>query len=284
MCKTSNRFFSITLACLALLGLSTIAIADVNDIASPTYRQDQSDKVWEENLRPGFFKDREINDGAGQDIVEIKAPYLAEDGAIVPISIHTNIPQTKDEYIDKMHVIIDKNPLPLVGVFEFSPDAGRADLAMRVRVNEFSFIRVIAEMNNGDLHMTKSFIRSKGGCSAPPGKSVKESKKQLGKMKMQTVGELELGKPALMQLKIRHPNITGMAPDDRTGVYPPPFYVTDMKIDYDDKMVMKAKMTFAISQDPSFRFYFVPGKEAEMKVEILDNKENHFNSSYSVKL
>jgi sulfur-oxidizing protein SoxY len=261
-----------------------MAIADVNDIASPTYRQDLSDKVWEENLRPGFFKDRKINDGVGQDIVEIKAPYLAEDGAIVPISIHTTIPQTKDEYIDKMHVIIDQNPLPLVGVFEFSPDAGRADLAMRVRVNDFSFIRAIAEMNNGELYMTKSFIRSKGGCSAPPGKSVKESKKHMGKMKMQTVGELELGKPALMQLKIRHPNITGMAPDDRTGVYPPPFYVTDMKIDYDDKMIMKAKMTFAISQDPSFRFYFVPEKEADMKVEILDNKENQFNSSYPVKL
>jgi sulfur-oxidizing protein SoxY len=261
-----------------------MAVADVNDIASPTYRQDISDKVWEENLRPGFFKDREINEGAGQDILEIKAPYLAEDGAVVPVSIHTKIPQTRDNYINKMHVIIDKNPLPLVGVFEFSPDAGRADLAMRVRVNDFSYIRVIAEMNNGDLYMTKSFIRSKGGCSAPPGKSLKESKKFLGKMKMQTIGDVEFGKPNLMQLKIRHPNITGMAPDDRTGVYPPPFYVTDMKIDFDDKMIMKAKMTFAISQDPSFRFYFVPEKEAEMKVEILDSKDNHFNSSYLIKL
>ena len=266
---------------LALLILPFLATAET-DITSPNYRQEQSDKVWEENIRPATFQDRSINEN--QDLLEIKAPYRAEDGAIVPVSIHTKHEQTSDNYIQKMHIFIDKNPIPLVGLFEFTPDAGRADLAMRVRVNEYSYFRVIAEMNNGDLVMSKSFIRTKGGCSAPPGKSVEESKANLGKMKMETVGEIEPGKPALMQLKIRHPNITGMAPDDKTGVYPPPFYVTDMNISYDNKLVMKAKMTFAISQDPSFRFYFVPGQAADMTVDVMDNKDNHFNSLYSVKL
>ena len=272
-----------TLVCLSLLGCTGTVLADA-DVSSPNYRQELSDQVWEENIRPATFQDRGILEGANQDILEIKAPYRAEDGAIVPVSIHTKITQTGDNFIQKLHIFIDKNPIPLVGVFEFTPDAGRADLAMRVRVNEYSYFRVIAEMNNGDLVMAKSFIRTKGGCSAPPGKSVAESKANLGQMKMETVGELELGKPNLMQLKIRHPNITGMAPDDKTGVYPPPYYVTDMNINYDNKMVMKAKMTFAISQDPSFRFYFVPEKEADMTVDVIDNKDNHFNSSYPVKL
>ena len=69
-------------------------------------------------------------------LIEIKAPYRSEDPAVVPVSIHSKIPQTAERYIKKLHVYLDKNPLPLVGVFEFTPESGKADLAMRIRVDE----------------------------------------------------------------------------------------------------------------------------------------------------
>ena len=253
------------------------------DVAPPDFRQQQSDEVWENNLRKPNFQDRTIIEGAEQNILEIKAPYTAEDATIVPISIHTEIPQTGDRYIKKIHIFVDKNPVPLVGIFEFTPHSGKADLAMRIRVDDFSYVRAIAELNTGELYMAKNFVRAKGACSAPPPASMEESKKLLGKMKINTVGDVELGKPNLMQLKIRHPNITGLAPlKIGSRIRPPAHFVNQIEVDYNGQLIMKAQLTFSVSMDPAFRFYFVPEKEGVMTVKGTDTKNNHFSSTHEV--
>lgn len=273
--RSFSQFLVLLLLSVPLLPLADVAPAD--------YRQQLSDKVWEENLRPANFKDREIVENG--DIISLKAPYTAEDASVVPISIHTGIPQETDRYIKKLHIYVDKNPLPLIGLFEFTPQSGKADLAMRIRVDDFSYVRVIAELNTGELYMAKSFVRAKGACSAPPPASMDESAKLLGTMKMNTIGAIELGKPSLMQLKIRHPNITGMAPL-RIGsrVIPPAHFVNELVIAYNDNLILRAQLTFGISMDPAFRFYFVPDKEGVLTIHGTDTKKNEFNSTHEVEI
>ncbi len=250
-----------------------------------TWRQDLSDQAWEENSRKQFFQDREIIEGAEQTILELKAPLLAEDASFVPISVHTKIPQTDDLYIKKIHIFVDKNPIPLVGAFEFTPDSGKADLAMRIRVDAHNYVRAIAELNTGELYMTKSFVKAKGACSAPPPKGSEESKKLLGKMRMKVVGDVVLGTPNLMQLKVRHPNITGMAPlKIGSRIRPPAHFVDTIEITYNGKLIVKASLTFSVSMDPAFRFYFVPEKEGTMLVKGTDTKKNEFSDTYKVVL
>ncbi len=282
----SFRTFVQTVSAAAIFALALPTMADVNDLRnrSPDDLKKASDRVWEETLRPGTFQDREINSNQADAVVEVKAPFRSEDPSVVPVPIHSKIPQTADRYIKKLHVYLDKNPLPLVGVFEFTPESGKADLAMRIRVDDNTYFRVVTEMNNGDLLMSKSFIRSLGGCSEPLGASVDESLKRMGKMKMNTVGAVTLGEANLMQLKISHPNITGLGASQRTGVKPPPHFVKEIIVSYDGKMVMKANITFAISQDPSFRFFFKPEKEADMIVVAVDTKNNEFKSIHAVTL
>ncbi|MBT7953279.1 MAG: quinoprotein dehydrogenase-associated SoxYZ-like carrier [Gammaproteobacteria bacterium] len=268
-----------------LLIICTLSIPNISqaEVQAADHRQKLSDKAWEP-LRKAVFQSREIIEGAEQTILEIKAPYRAEDATIVPVSIHTKIPQTKDLFIKKIHVYIDKNPLPLVGVFDLSPESGRADLAMRVRVDTFTYIRAIAEMNTGELYMSKSFVRATGACSAPPPKSISDSIDNMGRMKIKNVGELELSKPNLVQLKIKHPNITGLQPM-RIGsrVMPPPHFISGIKVYYEGKTIMQANLTFSVSMDPSFRFYFTPKSEGTLTVEASDTKNNQWNSSYEVK-
>src|SRR5262245_13527207 len=48
-----------------------------------------------------------------KDIV-IDAPQIAENGAVVPIEVTSNIPGTKS-----LAVLIEKNPFPLVAQFDF---------------------------------------------------------------------------------------------------------------------------------------------------------------------
>ena len=275
---------------LALL-MASIARADVAPAnLRPTgdtaqWRQNLSDQAWEKNIRQQFFQDRKIIEGVEQNILELKVPILAEDATVVPISVHTNIPQTNEIYIKKIHIFVDKNPIPLVGAFEFTPDSGKADLAMRIRVDAHNYVRAIAELNTGELFMAKSFIKAKGACSAPPPPGSEESKKLLGKMRMRVIGDVILGKPNLMQLKIRHPNITGMAPlKIGSRVRPPAHFVNKVEITYNGKLIVKASLTFSVSMDPALRFYFIPEKEGTMLVNGTDTKKNQFSGSHQVSL
>ena len=253
------------------------------DVMPHDWRQQLSDQAWEENLRFATFQDREIFEDAEQNVLEVKAPYRAEDATLAPVSIHTKIPQSDDLYIQRMHVFIDKNPLPLVGLFDFTPASGKADLAMRVRINDHTYVRAIAELNTGELYMAKSFVRATGACSAPPPKSIDDSYANMGTMKMKLFGDVEYEKPNLMQLKIKHPNITGLQPM-RIGshVNPPAHFVNTLNVNSDAALVMKALLTFAISMDPSLRFFFVPENKGILTIEATDTKNASWSSEFIV--
>jgi sulfur-oxidizing protein SoxY len=254
------------------------------DVAPSDWRQKKSDLVWDEVLRPAAFQDREIKEGASAlNILEIKAPYRAEDATIVPITVHTKISQSSEKFISKISIYLDKNPLPLVGVFEFSQNSGKADLAMRVRVDTFTYIRAIAETNTGELFMSKTFIRATGACSAPPPKSIDDSFANMGKMKMKLVGTLALDEPNLIQLKIKHPNITGLQPMKiGSRVMPPPHFVNSIEVMFEGNLVMKALLTFSVSMDPSLRFFFKPEKEGVMSFIVSDTKSNSWSDKLQI--
>ena len=223
---------------------------------------------WNNVLKKQYFSGKSIQES--NDIIEIDAPYRAEDPALVPVKIISKIKQTKDRYIKKITVFVDKNPFPFVGEFELTPETGKADLAMRVRVNTYSYIRAVAEMNNGDIYMTKKFVKASGGCSAPIGADLDAAMKRLGKMKFKMDKGLKAGEPALTQLLISHPNITGMQMDQVTRFVKKSHFVDQLKVTFDGKSVLKAKIDIAISADPNFRFYFVPSKSGVLKAEFSD--------------
>ncbi len=278
--KLNQHFISKMIVALATL---VIASASFADVMPADFRQKASDKIWNEDLLPVLFPGREIIEGSAQDIIEIKAPFRAEDASIVPISVHSKVDQSGEHYIKRIHIYVDRNPTPLVGIFEFSPQSGKADLAMRIRVDQFTYVRAIAEMDTGELYMTKSFVRASGACSAPPPKSIGDSIANLGKMKIKTVGDLVLNKPNLVQLKIKHPSITGMQPMRIGGrTMPPPHFVDTLEVDFNGKPIMKASLTFSISMDPAFRFFFIPEEEGVITIKGTDTKKNEFSETLEV--
>ena len=223
---------------------------------------------WNRTLKNQYFDGKAIAES--NDVIELEAPNRAEDPALVPLKITSKIAQTKDRYIKKILVLVDKNPYPYVGEFEFTPDSGKADLAMRLRVNSYSYIRAVAEMNDGKLYMSKKFVKASGGCSAPITADLDASMKRLGKMKFRLDDGVKPSQPALVQLLISHPNITGMQMDQVTRFIKKSQFIDQVKVTFNDKPVLTAKTDIAISSDPNFRFYFVPDNAGVLKAEITD--------------
>jgi sulfur-oxidizing protein SoxY len=228
----------------------------------------EDDSVWNDTLKTRYFANKTIEES--DNIIELKSPYRAEDPALVPIQIISKIQQTQEQYIKKITIFIDKNPYPFVAEFELTPETGKADLAMRVRVNTYSYIRAIAEMNNGQLFMSKKFIKASGGCSAPIGADLDAAMARLGKMKFKLDKQLKLGEPTLAQLLISHPNITGMQMDQVTRFIKKSHFMEKLTITFNDQPVLQAKTDIAISADPNFRFYFTPQTAGILKAEFSD--------------
>ena len=232
------------------------------------------DLAWQTYLKTDYFAESEIIEG--DSIMVIDGPGRAENGAIVPIRLDAKIKQTDALYIKTVTLFIDNNPEPLVGVFHFTPFSGEADLALRVRINAYSHVRVIAETSDGKLYMNKRFIKASGGCSAPVGTNLEAAFKRMGKMKVKVNSEVEYKQSKQLQIAISHPNITGLQMNQETFLYEPAHYVRKIKVTFNDEVIFWAETGISISENPNFHFYFIPQKEGDLVAHVQDSKGLEF--------
>jgi sulfur-oxidizing protein SoxY len=90
--------------------------------------------------------------------IEIRAPDIAENGAVVPIDITSNIPGTT-----AISVFIEKNPFPYTGTFDFSQGAVPY-VHLRVKIGESSPVRVVATAGGKHYTTVKEVKVTIGGC------------------------------------------------------------------------------------------------------------------------
>jgi sulfur-oxidizing protein SoxY len=269
------RGFTQTFAGIVMVLLAGHAAAQLKSGDNP-----DASEIWQK-VRASLFAGRTVENVHG-GLVTLEAPKRAEDAAVVPMALRTRLPAGDKRHVDKLYLIIDNNPSPIAAVFEFAPDSGQADIETRVRVDEYTHVRAIAELSDGRLVMATQFVKASGGCSAPPGKDPQAALASLGKMRLRVDGELKRGQPVLAQLMISHPNHSGLAMDQSTRQYTPAHFVRHIAVTYAGKPVMSADLDFAISENPNFRFHFVPRGEGVLKAEVVDTQDLHFESSLAL--
>ena len=257
---------------LGLLGVAPGAQAQIKSGDNP-----EASEVWQK-VRASLFQSRPIA-AATDDIISLELPVRAEDAAIVPIAIKTRMLQSAARHIDKVYLIVDNNPSPISAIFQFTPLSGRADIETRIRIDEYTHVRAIAETNDGQLHMATRFLKAAGGCSAPPGKDAQAALASLGRMKFRVEGDANGKEPVLAQLMISHPNHSGLALDQVSRLFTPAHFIRQVRITYGGQPVMSADVDFSISENPNFRFYFMPNGDAELRAEVVDSNDLRFESA-----
>jgi len=226
-------------------------------------------------LKVAYFGDKAIRDNAN-DLLVIEAPKRAEDAAIVPITIKSLVKQTPDKYIKNIHFVIDNNPEPYSANFHLSPDLGLIDISTRMRIDQYTFVRAIAEMNDGSLHMVSRFVKASGGCAAPAGKDAAAALARLGKMQIR-MRTPTIGEPVQAQVIVSHPNYNGLQFDQASRRYIPAHYVKNITISYNDSPLINVDTGISISEDPSIRFTFTPEKSGVLKADVKDSKDEVFS-------
>jgi sulfur-oxidizing protein SoxY len=67
-----------------------------------------------------------------------------------------------------------------------------------------------------------------------------------------------------------------------TNVILEPHFVRQVNVYYADRLVMSADVDFTISENPVFRFYFLPDGDGELRAEIVDSSDLRFEQSVAV--
>lgn len=238
------------------------------------------DDRWS-SLKEAYFGSAEII--PGDDVISMDAPKRAHDAATVPITV-TAVDAGRT--IRELYLFVDQNPLPLAGIFRFTEEAGYWDsLETRIRINEYTNVRAVAMLANGELHMTEKFVKAAGGCSAPALADMDAAMANAGKMKL-LLNEInqEASYPSSEAvIKISHPNNSGMQFDQVSRNYIPAFYVNTIKAQLDGVDVMSVETNFSMSENPVVRVAFRPDvKASALKVVAIDSKGNEYTNSTQV--
>ena len=90
--------------------------------------------------------------------IVIEAPQIAENGAVVPIEVTSNIPGTT-----AIAVLVEKNPYPLIARFDFKEGA-LPFVKINAKMGESSDVRVVATAGGKPYQATKEIKVTIGGC------------------------------------------------------------------------------------------------------------------------
>lgn len=250
----------------ALIALSaSAAIAQDNPL--------QEGETWAE-LRGDLIGDTVVNDGSA--LFTVEAPYRANDAATVPI----RITQGEDmAAIQRAMLVIDENPAPMAADIRFGEAMAPVDFELRVRVNMYSNVRVIAETPEGSF-MNGRFVKASGGCSAPASRDPEVALKGMGEMRLKQFGDAPMvsGARREAQIMIRHPNYSGLQRDQITQLFINAHFIDMLEVWQGDEMLFTIEGGISISENPVFRFTYRDNGAATFRIRAHDTEGNSFEN------
>jgi sulfur-oxidizing protein SoxY len=235
-----------------------------------------SSPEWE-RLASKLFPGKKLQAGSG--MVQLIAPLRAAYGASVPVKIVSKLAQTPSLYVRRVHIVVDKNPSPVAAVLDLTTDMGQADFETRLRVDEYSHVRVVSELSNGELHTDSRYVKTSGGCSAPPNR---DALNLIGKTVLKLPRGVSMNAPTTADVTVIHPNDTGFELNNVTVMFIPPHFVRSIKVAFAGKKIFDADLDFSVSENPTLRFNFVPRGPGELRAEVTDSKDGQFVGTLAV--
>ena len=265
---------------IAGIVIAVIAAAAPASFAQQDARRDSPRDSWPE-LADAVFKGRPIADGTG--LIAIEMPVRAEDAAIVPLTVRATLPPGDTRRVKAFTIVIDENPAPVAATFNIGPNAVVSAISTRVRVDSYTDVHAVAELTDGKLYVVKTYVKASGGCSAPAGKSA--DKAGVGQMRLRQFAKSADAAASNLreaQIMIRHPNNSGLQMDQITRHYLPAYFVQSMKVWQGEELLLTVESSISISEDPNFRFTYLPNNAKSFTVEAIDTENRTFKGDWPI--
>ncbi len=99
------------------------------------------------------------------DKVHLKAPEIAENGAVVPVTVTVDSPMTDSNYVKAIHILNGKNSnARCIDVF-LTPANGKAMFSTRVKLSGTQDVTALVELSDGTFLIASQNVKvTIGGC------------------------------------------------------------------------------------------------------------------------
>lgn len=263
--------------------LFAFVVLGTSPFLASTVLAEESQATWYD-LKPDVFGDRVIRPAG--DLLTLMAPGRPEDQTAVPVKVTTRL--TDGRNIKSVTFVVDENPSPIAAVFTMGPGRKNVEIALNLRFNIGTYFRAVLETDDGQLYMTKRYVKFAGGqaaCSAPPTGDPEEIAANMGKMKLAHASLTNQTSTVLRpkaKLEISHPNHTGMALDQQTLLYIPLRMITNIDVHQGDQKVFDMKGSITLSENPVIDFDYRVNGSDKMQVVLKDTNGTKWQSTFPI--
>lgn len=138
------------------LGMTGIAQLLATPKAFATWPKDAFAGRSMDEVMAALF-DGEVSPVDSGDIF-LKAPDIAENGAVVPISVESSLPNVK-----RIIILVEDNPTPMTAAFNLG-EGVKADVSTRIKMGKTSNVVALVE-SNGNVYAARKNVKvTIGGC------------------------------------------------------------------------------------------------------------------------
>jgi sulfur-oxidizing protein SoxY len=100
------------------------------------------------------------------DRLHLVMPRTFPNGYTVPLNVDVDSPMTENDYVRYVRVVAPRNPLIEIATFHFVPQRSLPRVSTRIRLAEPQDVLAFAELNDGTLLMTKTWVDvATNGCA-----------------------------------------------------------------------------------------------------------------------
>jgi sulfur-oxidizing protein SoxY len=99
------------------------------------------------------------------DRLHLAMPPVFPNGYTVPLTLAIDSPMTEADHVRHVSVLAPRNPLIEIATFYFVPQRSEPRVSTRIRLAEPQYVLAVAEMNDGRLLMTETWVEvATNGC------------------------------------------------------------------------------------------------------------------------
>lgn len=97
--------------------------------------------------------------------IKLKTPEIAENGAVVPVTVNVDSPMTDSDYVKAIHILTDKNfNSRSINVY-LTPANGKAMFSTRIKLGGTQNVIALVELSNGEFISASQNVKvTIGGC------------------------------------------------------------------------------------------------------------------------